>query len=54
MRDDEFTDDFRNELADFAPEFKDISYQDAVAAVGLVGISDAIITVAGADGNYIG
>jgi Ca2+-binding RTX toxin-like protein len=54
LRDDEFTDDFRSELADYAPEFKDISYQDAVAAVGLVGISDAIITVAGADGNYIG
>ena len=54
VRDNEFTDDFRSELADFAPEFKDISYQDAVAAVGLVGISDAIITVAGADGNYIG
>jgi Ca2+-binding RTX toxin-like protein len=53
LRDNEFTDDFRNELADFAPEFKDISYQDAVAAVGLVGIADAIITVAGADGNYI-
>ena len=54
VRDNEFTDDFRSELADFAPEFKDISYQDAVAAVGLVGIFDAIITVAGADGNYIG
>jgi len=54
VRDNEFTDDFRSELADFAPEFKDISYQDAVVAVGLVGISDAIITVAGADGNYIG
>jgi len=54
VRDNEFTHDFRSELAGFAPEFKDISYQDAVAAVGLVGISDAIITVAGADGNYIG
>ena len=54
VRDNEFTDGFRRELADFAPEFKDISYQDAVAAVGLVGIADAIITVAGDDGNYIG
>ena len=54
VRDNEFTDDFRSELVDFAPEFRDISYQDAVAAVGLVGISGAIITVAGADGNYIG
>lgn len=53
-RNGEFTDDFRSELADFKPEFRDISYQDAVAAVGLVGISEAIITVAGADGNYIG
>ena len=53
VRDDEFTDDFRSELADFAPEFKDISYQEAVDAVGLIGISAAIITVAGADGNYI-
>ena len=54
LRDNEFTDDFRNELADFAPEYKNLTYQEAVAAVGLVGISDAIITVAGADGNYIG
>jgi Ca2+-binding RTX toxin-like protein len=54
VRDNEFTDDFRSELADFAPEFRDISYQDAVDAVGLIGISAAIITVAGADGNYIG
>ena len=54
VRDNEFTDDFRSELADFAPAFKDISYQEAVDAVGLVGISAAIITVAGADGNYIG
>ena len=54
VRDNEFTHDFRSELAAFAPEFKDLSYHDAVAAVGLVGISDAIITVAGADGNYIG
>ena len=54
VRDNEFTDDFRSELADFAQEFKEISYQDAVAAVGLVGISDAVITVAGADGNYVG
>ena len=54
VRDNEFTDDFRSELADFAPEFKDISYQDAIDAVGLVGISAAIIAVAGADENYIG
>jgi hypothetical protein len=54
VRDNEFTDDFRSELTDFAPAFKDISYQDAVDAVGLIGISEAIITVAGADGNYIG
>jgi hypothetical protein len=53
VRDNEFTDDFQSELADFAPEFKDISYQDAVDAVGLVGIAGALITVAGADGNYI-
>ena len=53
VRDNEFTDDFRSVLADFAPEFKDISYQEAVDAVGLIGISAAIITVAGADGNYI-
>lgn len=54
VRDNEFTDDFRSELADFAPEYKNLTYQDAIDAVGLVGISAAIITVAGADGNYIG
>ena len=54
LRDNEFTDDFRSELADFAPEYKNLTYQEAVDAVGLVGISAAIITVAGADGNYIG
>ncbi|MDB9982406.1 hypothetical protein OAE55_05210 [Gammaproteobacteria bacterium] len=54
VRDNEFTDDFRSELADFAPEYKNLTYQEAVDAVGLVGISAAIITVAGADGNYIG
>ena len=53
MRDNEFTEEFRSELADFAPEFKDISYNEAVAAVGLIGISDAIIAVAGSDGSYL-
>jgi Ca2+-binding RTX toxin-like protein len=53
VRDNEFTDEFRSELADYAPEFKDILYQDAVDAVGLIGISEAIITVAGSDGSYI-
>lgn len=53
VRDNEFTDDFRSELADLAPEYKDLSYQEAVDAVGLVGISGAIISVAGADGYYI-
>ena len=53
VRDNEFTEEFRSELADFAPEFKDISYNEAVAAVGLIGISDAIIAVAGSDGSYL-
>ena len=53
VRDNEFTDDFRSELADYAPEFEDISYQKAVEAVGLDDISDAIIEVPGADGSYI-
>ncbi|NCD43309.1 MAG: hypothetical protein EOL88_14650 [Bacteroidia bacterium] len=53
VRDDEFTQEFNNEIADFAPSASGISYQDAVFLVGVNSIDAVILQVAGADGQFV-
>lgn len=54
VRDGEFTDEFAQEIADAYPEVTGISYTTAVTVVGASAIEGVLITVAGADGNYVG
>ena len=54
VRDGEFTDEFAKEVADAYPEVTGISYTTAVTLVGASAIEGVLITVAGADGNYVG
>lgn len=53
-RDDEFTAEYQKEIADVAPAHASITYLQAVSLVGVNGIDQIIIDVAGADGNYVG
>ena len=53
VRDDEFTQEFNNEIADFAPSASGISYQDAVLLVGVNSIDAVILQVAGTDGQFV-
>jgi hypothetical protein len=54
IRDGNFTDEFRKEIADQYPTVGNISYNDAVALIGAATIDAVLISVAGADGNYVG
>ncbi|MCO4759275.1 MAG: hypothetical protein KC477_14740 [Oceanospirillaceae bacterium] len=54
LRDGEFTDEFRAEIANYAPSASNITYQEAVSLVGVANIDGVLLSVAGADGNYVG
>lgn len=54
VRDGEFTAEFQAEIAAYAPAYGDITYQQAVSLVGVADLNGVMITVAGADGNYVG
>jgi len=54
IRDGEFTEEFRKEIADQYPSFGSITYKDAVSLVGAAAIDGILISVAGADGNFVG
>jgi len=54
VRDGEFTAEFESEISDAFPDSAGISYSTAVSLIGVAGIDDAILMVAGADGNYVG
>jgi hypothetical protein len=53
IRDGEFTDEFRKEIVDQFPSFGNINYKDAVSLVGVASINTILMSVAGADGNYV-
>ena len=48
-----FTTEFQSEIEDAFPEYAALSYQDAVSLVGISGIDDALISVAGVDGTFV-
>ncbi|NCZ75614.1 MAG: hypothetical protein EBX65_09025 [Betaproteobacteria bacterium] len=54
IRDGNFTDEFRKEITDLYPTLGNISYTEAVVLVGAANIDAVLISVAGADGNYVG
>ena len=53
-RDGEFTQEFRNEIAQAYPGVEKILYVDAVAIVGVANIDQILLGVAGFDGNFVG
>ena len=53
IRDGVFTDEFAQEIAEIAPAHAGISYETVVGIVGVAAIDDFLISVAGADGNYV-
>ncbi|NDD13507.1 MAG: hypothetical protein EB072_12885, partial [Betaproteobacteria bacterium] len=54
IRDGNFIDEFRKEITDQYPTLGNLSYNDAVGFVGAANIDAVLISVAGADGNYVG
>lgn len=52
-RDGNFTDEFRQEIADAAPTATALSYTDAVTLVGSANIDAVVLRVAGADGQFV-
>jgi len=54
VRDGDFTDEFIKEIVDQYPEAVDISYETAVALIGVDNIDAVIRNIAAADGNYVG
>lgn len=52
-RDGNFTDEFRQEIADAAPSATALTYPDAVALVGSASIDAVLLRVAGADGAFV-
>ena len=53
-RDGDFTTEFTREINDYLKTELNITYSVAVALVGLASIDGVILSVAGADGNYVG
>jgi len=53
-RNTQFTGEFASEIAESFPSVAGISYADAVNLIGQDRIEATLLTVAGADGNYIG
>jgi hypothetical protein len=52
-RDDEFTSEFSQEISDYSATLADMTYSDAIKLVGISGIDDWLIKVAGDDGSYV-
>ena len=53
-RDGEFTAEFTKEINDYLGATQNITYSAAVAIVGAASIDGVILSVAGADGNFVG
>jgi hypothetical protein len=53
LRNDEFSTEFQKEIADSFPDYSTVSYSDVVLLVGISGMSDVILQVAGADGTFV-
>ena len=54
IRDGKFTSEFAAEIAESYPDSAGISYGTAVALIGQANMESTLLTVAGADGDYVG
>ena len=54
VRDGEFTNEFSEEIAESFPSAAGISYDTALALIGVSNMEATILMVAGFDGNYVG
>ena len=54
VRNGNFTDEFTDEIADVYPTYAGVSFNTAVALVGQFNIDETLLSVAVADGNYVG
>jgi len=48
-----FTSEFQSEIEESFPEYATLSYQDAIGLVGISGIDDVLLSVAGIDGTFV-
>jgi hypothetical protein len=53
LRNDEFSEEYQKEIADSFPDYSTVSYSDVVSLVGISGMSDVILQIAGADGTFV-
>lgn len=53
LRNDEFSLEFQKEINDSFPDYSTVTYSEVVALVGLSGLSNVILQVAGADGSFV-
>jgi hypothetical protein len=53
LRNDEFSTEFQKEIADSFPDYSTVSYSEVVSLVGISGMSDVILQIAGADGTFV-
>ena len=53
LRNDEFSEEYQKEIADSFPDYSTVSYSEVVSLVGISGMSDVILQVAGADGTFV-
>ena len=53
-RDNQFTEEFQNEIRDLVPNFSSVTYDEVASLVGTKNIDSVLLHVAGSDGNYVG
>ena len=53
LRNDEFSEEYQKEIADSFPDYSTVSYSEVVSLIGISGMSDVILQVAGADGTFV-
>ena len=53
LRNENFSDGFKEEIIDYAPTAAALNYSDLVKLVGLNTIDSTLIKIAGADGEYV-
>lgn len=52
-RDDQFTEEFQNEIRDLAPTFSSVTYAEVVNLVGVLNIDSVLLHIAGSDGSFV-
>ena len=52
-RDNQFTEEFQDEIRDLAPSFSSVSYDEVVTLVGTKNIDSVLLHIAGSDGFYV-